>query len=101
MSDELADYNDDNILYTTQFIPSKALKKFGFFGFYFMNVSNTLNSLLGGGQTDGRQSLLALDNYFSQGEMSESTYGDNLYTGVLNGKNIVLIVIESGGVVRH
>lgn len=73
VSDELADYNDDNILYTTQFIPSKALKKFGFFGFYFMNVSNTLNSLLGGGQTDGRQSLLALDNYFSQGEMSEST----------------------------
>ena len=96
VSDELADYNDDNILYTTQFIPSKALKKFGFFGFYFMNVSNTLNSLLGGGQTDGRQSLLALDNYFSQGEMSESTYGDNLYTGMLNGKNIVLIVIESG-----
>ncbi|MFR1983897.1 MAG: hypothetical protein ACLS4Z_09450 [Christensenellaceae bacterium] len=24
VSDELADYNDDNILYTTQFIPSKA-----------------------------------------------------------------------------
>lgn len=98
VSDELSDYNDDKLLYTTQFIPSKALKKFGFFGFYFMNVSNTLGTLIGGNSAsaDERQRLSALDAYFSRGEMSESVYGDNIYTGALNGKNIVLIVIESG-----
>ena len=95
VSDELADYNDDKLLYTTQFIPAKALKKFGSFGFYFMNFSNMLGSLIGG-SNGGRQELSALDNYFSQGEMSESAYGENIYTGALNGKNIVLIVIESG-----
>ncbi len=96
VSDELANYDDDQLLYTTQFIPSKAFKKFGSFGFYFMNISNTLNSVFGGNQSAGKQSRLALDNYFSQGEMSESVYGDNIYTGALKGKNIVLIVIESG-----
>lgn len=96
LSDELADYNDDNLLYTTQFMPAKALKKFGFFGFYFMNVSNTLGSLFGG-SGGGMQELSGLDSYFLQGEMSESAYGENnIYTGALNGKNIVLIVIESG-----
>lgn len=95
-SDELADYNDDKLLYTTQFMPAKALKKFGFFGFYFMNVSNTLDSLFGG-SGGGIQELSGLDEYFLQGEMSEEAYGENnIYTGALNGKNIVLIVIESG-----
>ena len=63
-----------------------------------MNISNTLEAFLGGAtaETENRQRLSALDNYFSQGEMSESAYGDNIYTGALNGKNIVLIVIESG-----
>lgn len=98
VADEFADYNDDNLLYTTQFIPAKAFKKFGSFGFYFMNISNALGTLFGGSSDPygNKQGLSALDNYFSQGEMSESVYGDNVYTGSLNGKNIVLIVIESG-----
>ncbi len=98
-ADEFADYNDDNLLYTTQFIPSKALKKFGTFGFYFINISNVLNELFGKSTNDTslRQGLSALDNYFSEGQMSSEAYGDaNLYTGSLKGKNIVLIVIESG-----
>lgn len=95
-SDELSDYNDDELLYTTQFIPSKALKKFGFFGFYFMNASRTIGSLFGESDSDRRLELSALDNYFSDGEMSGSAYGDSIYTGSLYGKNIVLIVIESG-----
>lgn len=96
VADELSDYNDDKLLYTTQFIPSKALKKFGFFGFYFMNISNTIDMLLGNDPDEERQELSALDNYFLEGEMSNSAYGDSIYTGSLHGKNIVLIVIESG-----
>lgn len=97
ISDELADYNNDELLYTTQFIPAKALKKFGFFGFYFMNISNAIGSLFGGDEpSEERLELSALDSYFAEGEMSSSAYGDNIYTGTLEGKNIVLIVIESG-----
>lgn len=95
ISDELSDYNDDELLYTTQFIPAKAMKKFGFFGFYFMNASNTIGALFGN-SSDAKLELSALDSYFAEGEMSSSAYGDNVYTGALEGKNIVLIVIESG-----
>jgi len=69
------------------------------FGFYFINISNVLNELFGKSTNDTslRQGLSALDNYFSEGQMSSEAYGDaNLYTGSLKGKNIVLIVIESG-----
>ena len=76
---------------------AKALKKFGFFGFYFMNISNAIGSLFGGDEpSEERLELSALDSYFAEGEMSSSAYGDNIYTGTLEGKNIVLIVIESG-----
>lgn len=97
-SDELADYNDDNYLYATQFIPSKALKKFGSFGFYFINATNLLNNLLDNpGVSSGGGEYAALDSYFAKGSMSADVYGDaDRYTGALSGKNIVLVVIESG-----
>lgn len=93
-------FSDDEYLYTSQFITAKALRKFGSFGFYFMNVSNTVDSLLtgisGGIQISEQRELAELDEYFASGTMSEEVYGDNAYTGALSGKNIVLIVIESG-----
>ncbi len=98
--DVLAYYSDDEYLYNTQFIPAKALRKFGTFGFYFMNVSNTVDTLVSGfndGVASSEQYMLGtLDKYFAEGEMSEDVYGENPYTGALAGKNIVLIVIESG-----
>ena len=100
VSDELSLYDDDDYLYNSQFIPAKALRKFGAYGFYFMNVSNTIDSLLGafddGASMPQKQGLSMLDEYFKTGQMSEEAYGENPYTGALSGKNIVLIVIESG-----
>ena len=99
-TDVLAEYNDDEYLYTSQFLPAKALKKFGTFGFYMVNATNAFDSLFGSiGKkiSADAQDLHTLDNYFLDGEMSADVYGDgNLYTGALGGKNIVLIVIESG-----
>ncbi|MBQ8884841.1 MAG: sulfatase-like hydrolase/transferase [Clostridia bacterium] len=96
-ADELYDFNDDGHLYKTQFISKSALKKFGFFGFYFMNVSNTIESILERNQpTSEQKTVAAIDNYFSKGKMSGEVYGDNPYTGALDGKNLVVIVVESG-----
>lgn len=100
-TDVLADYNDDGYLYTSQFQSKRALRKFGTFGFYFVNTNNAVSSLFGSigkNVSASAQELHALDSYFADGEMSADVYGDacNLYTGALNGKNIVLIVIESG-----
>lgn len=99
-NDVLAYYTDDEYLYNSQFIPAKALRKFGTFGFYFMNVSNTLDSITSGFRkgmeaTKSHQ-LTVLDEYFQNGQMSSEAYGLNEYAGALQGKNIVLIVIESG-----
>lgn len=99
-NDALAYYADDRKLYETQEIPFKALRKFGTFGFYFMNVSNTLETLFFGYNkgvvSSEKYTMTTLDKYFANGKMSEDVYGDNPYTGALAGKNIVLVVIESG-----
>jgi len=91
------DYNDDYYLYETQFISAKALRKFGFFGFYSVQTSNAFSQLFDGGEQKMDELLLAdIDEYFSEGQMSNEAYGENIYTGSLRGKNLVLIVIESG-----
>lgn len=96
-SDQLYDFNDDNYLYETQFLSKSALKKFGFFGFYFMNASNTIENIVkSNADKSEERTLKALDHYFSLGTMSGEAYGENAYTGALDGKNIVVIVIESG-----
>ncbi len=98
--DELSYYNDDRYLYDTQFISAKALKKFGTFGFYFVNVSNAMDRLLFGPEkslsASEEEQFAYLDSYFAEGEMSETVYGNSIYTGALQGRNIVLIVLESG-----
>lgn len=101
VSDELSLYDDDEYLYESQFIPAKAFKKFGTYAFYFMNITNTLESLLtgfeGGVSASKQREFSTLDEYFQNGVMSEDAYDANsIYTGAVAGKNIVLIVIESG-----
>lgn len=97
VSDELSDFNDDMYLYETQFISKSALKKFGFYGFYFMNASNTISTIIKGNTpTSEETAIAALDGYFKKGKMSGDVYGENEYTGALDGKNLVVIVIESG-----
>ncbi len=91
------DYNDDYYLYETQFISAKALRKFGFFGFYSVQVSNSFSALFEDDERKMDELLLAdIDSYFADGEMSNDAYGENIYTGSIRGKNLVLIVIESG-----
>ena len=95
--DGLINYNDDDYLYRTQFISAKALRKFGVYGFYSVQVSNTFSRLVSGGARKmDEQTLAKIDKYFTKGQMSADAYGENIYTGSLNGKNLVVIVIESG-----
>lgn len=106
-SDPLYIYKDDNYLYTTQFISAKALKTFGTFSFYYKNIANFIADVEESNLTeeDTAERVAALDEYFSGGQTSSSLenldltpYGgsDQIMTGMLDGQNIVLIVIESG-----
>ena len=93
----VVDYNDDFYLYDTQFISAKALRRFGYYGFYSVQLSNTAKTLVGALDKDmDEKTLSKLDEYFANGQMSSGVYGDNVYTGTLNGKNLVVIAIESG-----
>lgn len=87
----------DYTLWTEQNNTKSAYRKFGFFGFYYKNVDIYLNNIFNNdmNESEYEESMSELDNYFGAGQMSETDY-DGLYTGKLDGKNIVLIVIESG-----
>lgn len=100
-NDLLFMYNDDMYLWETQFITGTAYKKFGTFGFY---VKNFLNFVSGSkyvkDELELNDQLTDVDEYFSQGEWSSSlkpySGADGLYSGVYDGMNVVLVVIESG-----
>ena len=105
--DSLYIYKDDTYLFDTQFIGTKAYKKFGTFGFYYKNIGNFVS---GDGkksaeQQDEETALKALDDYLAEWRFNSdldaldlTPYGGNgaLRTGTLNGQNVVLVVIESG-----
>lgn len=104
-ADELFIYKDDTYLYDTQFIGTKAYKKFGTFGFYYKNIENFLNKDSQKVNISESEARDAISTYLSEGNYSSdlddvnlTSYGgsDSLMTGKLNGQNIVLIVIESG-----
>ena len=106
-SDPMYIYKDDSYLYDTQFISAKAFKKFGTFSFYYKNVANFIASVGGSEPTDEdiTEQVEELDTYFSGGSFASgredldlSAYGgnDQILTGMLEGQNVVLIVIESG-----
>ena len=88
----LSFFYDEEILYSDQRFPAKAFQKFGTFGY---NVVNASNAIRGTADSDG-VTAAEVKEYFRAGAMSADAYGDNLYTGTVRGKNIVLIVIESG-----
>lgn len=107
--DELYIYKDDSYLYDTQFLSAKAFRKFGTFSFYIKNIENFLDSftILKGEKNEEEKAKKKeeLDEFFDSGIMSSelddldlSAYGgnENIRTGMLDGQNIVLIVIESG-----
>lgn len=106
-SDPMYIYKDDDYLYTTQFMTAKALRSFGTFSFYYKNIANFIADVGESELTDEdtAERVAALDAYFAEGAMSSSLedldltpYGgsDQIMTGMLDGQNIVLIVIESG-----
>lgn len=90
-------YVDDGYLWETQFQSAKALEKFGMFAFYYKNIANYFSS---GVSVDAEEAMLALDDYFGEGEWSSSLAPyegyDQIMTGKFEGQNLVLIVIESG-----
>lgn len=89
--------NEDYTLWTTQYNTKKTYKKFGYFGFYYQNFGLFFDSILEGkpSEPEIEENISALDYYFAAGEMSQKGY-DSAYTGALKGKNIVLVVMESG-----
>ena len=97
VQDSLYKYEDDMYLYETQFLTAEAFKKFGFFGFYSKNFFNWLGS---GGDEITREErdeqLAELDDYFEGGEWNSTLPANGYMAGRYRGKNVVLIVIESG-----
>lgn len=90
--DRLSIFYDESELYTEQFFTLKAFSEFGSYGYFVVNIGNTVTHKNNFDEIE----IAEIDEYFLGGAMSESVYGDNIYTGAIDGKNIVLIVIESG-----
>lgn len=90
--DRLSIFYDESELYEEQKFTAKAFKEFGTYGYFVVNIGNTISGITYVDEVDTD----AIDDYFREGEMSKSVYGDDIYTGAIDGKNIVLIVIESG-----
>lgn len=90
-SDTFYELNDDVGLYNTHLLALRAFRKFGSFGFYFMDVAMLLTE-----EETELSTQDTLDEFFSEGNMASSVYGDTIYTGKAKGQNVVLIVIESG-----
>ena len=90
--DRLSIFYNESELYTEQKFTAKSFSEFGTFGYVVVNIGNTLSNETYIDEVAEED----IDAYFSEGEMSQSVYGDNIYTGAIDGKNIVLIVIESG-----
>lgn len=90
--DRLSIFYDESELYNEQKFTAKSFSEFGTFGYIVVNVGNTFSSETYVDEITEED----IDGYFSEGRMSQSVYGDNIYTGAIDGKNIVLIVIESG-----
>lgn len=90
--DDMSLFLDESSLYTSQIFPAKAYREFGTFGYYGVNLVNSISAT----SVADEITMEEIDEYFANGKMSNDVYGDNVYTGAISGKNIVLIVIESG-----
>ncbi len=90
--DKLSIFYDESELYADQKFTAKAFKEFGTYGYFVVNIGNTLSGSTYVDEIGDEE----IDEYFRSGEMSRSIYGDDIYTGAIDGKNVVLVVIESG-----
>ena len=90
--DRLSIFYDESELYSKQKFTAKAFSEFGTYGYFVVNIGNSISPETYVDEVTEED----IDNCFASGRMSHSVYGDNIYTGAINGKNIVLIVIESG-----
>jgi arylsulfatase A-like enzyme len=62
-----------------------------------VQVSNVFSDIFTPDDLTMDELMLAdIDGYFAEGKMSQTAYGENIYTGALRGKNLVVIVVESG-----
>ncbi len=95
LNSSVLSFSDDKELWETQYLSKKAYYKFGFFGFYYVNLSNAFGDLFSSEEEEETSDLSSLDYYFTSGTNSADNYLSS-YTGQLEGKNIVLVVIESG-----
>ena len=91
--------SSDAYLYDTFVLKDKAFKQFGTFAFYYVSVDKILEKRLdlpsygaGSDKLVPAEQLTDLNEYFKNQEMSEQ----NPYSGLLQGQNLICIMIESG-----
>lgn len=97
LKSSISNFTDDKELWETQYISKKAYKKFGFFGYYYVNIQNAFDYFIfpKDEEDEKENDINSFDYYLASGKDSSSSY-NSIYTGALEGKNIILIVIESG-----
>lgn len=81
--------SSDAYLYDSQFIKQEALRKFGSFGFYFINAKSNVKRLF----MDNDKKVTTLRSYLEQGKNIDTT---NVYTGISEGNNLIYILFETG-----
>ncbi len=86
--------DDKDLFFDMNFsLKLKAYRKFGTFAFYFRNVANAIDTP---DTTEIADSLDKIDAFYQQGEMSSANQNYTPYTGILKGKNIIMVMMESG-----
>ena len=94
-------FNDDEYLWETQFVTAAAYRKFGSYGFYTKNFVNFVTGARAEVTAEELyENISGLNNYFDEGEWNSSVPVYDRFSGIMTGscagKNVVLVVIESG-----
>lgn len=86
---------DDQILYKdlSFTLKVKAFRKFGTYAFYFRNISKALGF---SNNKNKATKLYEINQFLKQGKMSSQSGNYTPYTGVCEGNNLVMIMMESG-----
>ena len=94
-------FNDDAYLWETQFVTAAAYRKFGSYGFYTKNFVNFVTGARAEVTAEELyENISGLNRYFEEGEWNSSLPVYDRFSGIMTGgyagKNVVLVVIESG-----
>lgn len=86
---------DDQILYNDLnfTLKVKAFRKFGTYAFYFRNISKALGL---SDNKDKATKLYEINQFLKKGKMTSQNENYTPYTGVCEGNNLVMIMMESG-----